>query len=98
MDIVYLVTAMDSSKHDDDFMDDAMDLMLLKLLNDYHASYICKQPCRDGMLTGPEWVQEVLQGHSNRCYDVGRMEKHVFLNLCNTLKRRNFLEDTNMLL
>lgn len=46
------------------------EFMFLNVLGDYNQLFLCKQPCRDGMKTGAEWMQEVLEGHSDRCYDI----------------------------
>ncbi len=45
------------------------------------------------MLTGKAYVIEVLQGHPARCFENFRMRPHVFLNLCDRLKRLNLLKD-----
>ncbi|KAL3734424.1 hypothetical protein ACJRO7_023731 [Eucalyptus globulus] len=48
----------------------------------------------DIILSGPEWMMEVLQGHSYRIYESFRMERHVFLNLCDLMKARGWLKDS----
>ncbi|XP_056164296.1 uncharacterized protein LOC130137373 [Syzygium oleosum] len=49
---------------------------------------------RNSVLTGPEWVSELLHGHSDRVYEAFRMERHVFLNLYGLLKSRGWLADS----
>ena len=40
-----------------------------------------------------EYVQELLNGHPNRIYNLFRMETHVFLRLCNTLESLDLLHE-----
>ncbi|KAK3223007.1 hypothetical protein Dsin_010032 [Dipteronia sinensis] len=47
----------------------------------------------DGGLTGYAFVQELLNGHPERMYNMFRMDTHVFLNLCQTLEQSLLLED-----
>ncbi|XP_048140961.1 uncharacterized protein LOC115743413 isoform X2 [Rhodamnia argentea] len=53
-----------------------------------------REPIRDNVLSGPEWVREVLYGHPRRVYEAFRMERHVFLNLCDLMKARGWLKDS----
>lgn len=53
-----------------------------------------KQARRDRSETGVEFVYKVLSGHPDGCYDLFRMEKHVFHSLCHALKSRNLLNDS----
>ncbi|KAK2655020.1 hypothetical protein Ddye_008072 [Dipteronia dyeriana] len=46
-----------------------------------------------GGLTGYEFVQELLNGHLDRMYNMFRMDAPVFLNLCQTLEQSQLLED-----
>lgn len=55
------------------------------LIGQYTVKYLCKEPRRDGDQTGHAWVQEILHGHPIRCYEMFRMEKHVFYQFCNEL-------------
>ncbi|ONI02351.1 hypothetical protein PRUPE_6G192900, partial [Prunus persica] len=48
-------------------------------------------PCRNSILSGHEYVQELLNGNPDRIYDSFRMDKHVFLRLCQTLETLDLL-------
>ncbi|RWR85042.1 protein ALP1-like protein [Cinnamomum micranthum f. kanehirae] len=58
---------------------------------------IARHAIRDKGEPGYEFVNKVLCGHPKRCYDLFRMEKHMFHGLCNTLKSRNLLHDSKFL-
>ncbi|XP_056159720.1 uncharacterized protein LOC115667555 [Syzygium oleosum] len=53
-----------------------------------------REPIRDSKLSGPEWVREIVYGHSDRIYEAFRMERHVFLNLCDLMRARGWLKDS----
>jgi len=53
-----------------------------------------KEPIRDSNLSGPEWMRELICGHSDRIYEAFRMERHVFLNLCDLMRIRGWLKDS----
>ncbi|KAL3720411.1 hypothetical protein ACJRO7_005259 [Eucalyptus globulus] len=53
-----------------------------------------KEPIRDRNLSGPEWMRELICGHSDRIYEAFRMERHVFLNLCDLMRIRGWLKDS----
>ncbi|XP_057719160.1 uncharacterized protein LOC130980551 [Arachis stenosperma] len=55
------------------------------LIGQYAVNYLCKKPCRTSEQTGYLWVQEILCGHDIRCYEMFRMEKHVFFKFCDEL-------------
>lgn len=38
-------------------------------------------------------MQELLSGHSDRMYDLFRMDRHVFLRLCDTLQKLDLLRN-----
>lgn len=62
-----------------------------------YQSRISRQAIRDKGEPGYEFVNKVMCGHEERCYDLFRMEKHVFRGLCNALKIRNLLHDSKFL-
>ena len=47
------------------------------------------------MLSGKEYIREIMCGNPIQCYDAIRMKPHVFLNLCDKLKMMNLLQDCN---
>ena len=51
-----------------------------------------KQLMCTSILSGRSYVQEVLEGNSQVCYDIFRMDKTIFRHLCNELKRLHLLE------
>ncbi|KAK9270065.1 hypothetical protein L1049_025638 [Liquidambar formosana] len=52
----------------------------------YSSTFIIKEPCRNSPHTGWKFMMEILGGHEKRCHEMFRMEKHVFRELCDTLK------------
>ncbi|XP_056165612.1 uncharacterized protein LOC130137706 [Syzygium oleosum] len=75
-----------------------------KFDNDMIIAWLCtfsmdmfvhmREPIRDSKLSGPEWVREIVYGHSDRIYEAFRMERHVFLNLCDLMRARGWLKDS----
>lgn len=59
---------------------------------EYWNSHVDKMPCYTSILSGHEYVQELLNGHPDRIYNVFRMDKHVFLRLCFTLESLKLLQ------
>ncbi|KAH1113475.1 hypothetical protein J1N35_006853 [Gossypium stocksii] len=47
----------------------------------HHETYFTKQPCMDSNYTGQMWVDEVLNGHDDRCMNSFRMPKNIFHSL-----------------
>ncbi|KAG6511476.1 hypothetical protein ZIOFF_029544 [Zingiber officinale] len=90
------------SNSDDEYDELGPDINLLLILshaNDFfhemtqfHRS-IDRMPCRTSSLTGRMYIQEILDGHPQVCFDNFRMSKHVFVNFCRTLKEMNLLQD-----
>ncbi|XP_050877618.1 uncharacterized protein LOC127081403 [Lathyrus oleraceus] len=68
---------------DDEFFQQAS--FVAALIGEYAVSQLCKEPCRTSELSGHAWVQEILQGNSTRCYEMFRMEKHIFNLICTKL-------------
>ena len=68
---------------DEDIMQETY--LVAALIGQYAVNHLCKQPCRTSEQTGHAWVREILQGHPIRCYEMFRMEKHIFLKLCTEL-------------
>ena len=48
------------------------------LIIDHSLKYLCKEPRRTSALRAHNWVQEILEGHHIRCYEMFRTEKHIF--------------------
>ena len=45
------------------------------------------------ILSGKSYVEEVLEGNLQVCYDMFRMDFHIFKHLCNKLKRLHLLKE-----
>ena len=58
----------------------------------HFLKYSLKVPCRTSSHTRYKFVMEVLKGHKDRCHQQFRMEKHVFMKLCNTLSQKYGLQ------
>lgn len=81
----------DSSSYSDD--DDDLDDMMMFAFLKKHENIIDRTACRTSMLSGKEYVREVMCGHPATCYESFRMRRHVFLNLCDKLKMMDLLQD-----
>ncbi|KAG6506479.1 hypothetical protein ZIOFF_031802 [Zingiber officinale] len=91
------------SSSDDEYDELGLDINLLIVLgiaNDcFHdmmteyLGYIDRMPCRTSCLTRRMYIQEILDGHPQVCFDNFRMSKHVFVNFCSTRKEMNLLQD-----
>ncbi|TXG72981.1 hypothetical protein EZV62_001560 [Acer yangbiense] len=57
-----------------------------RLIQVYLEQYVLKTPCMTSSQTGFIWLMEVLQGNESRCYNMFRMDKHVFVMLLNELE------------
>ncbi|KAK8540743.1 hypothetical protein V6N13_010357 [Hibiscus sabdariffa] len=66
------------------------------LVGQYTSKQLCKVPRRTSEQTGHAWVQEILQGHPIRCYEMFRMEKHIFHMLCTELVESGLKVTTRM--
>ncbi|KAM1575948.1 hypothetical protein PS2_032196 [Malus domestica] len=74
-------------------LDDSLgELLLVTRLYD-HYSRLNKEPCMTSHFSGRQYVIELLNGHPHRLFDIVRMDKNTFRNLCSTLKELNFLQD-----
>ncbi|XP_062088984.1 uncharacterized protein LOC133795548 [Humulus lupulus] len=56
------------------------------LIQHYYTTYIEKTPCMNSSQTGHMWLMEILQGNESKYYRMFRMEKDVFIKLCNELE------------
>ncbi|XP_028785955.1 putative nuclease HARBI1, partial [Neltuma alba] len=56
------------------------------LVGHYCEMYMFKQPCRTSEQTGNLWVQDIMNGHDDRCPEMFRVDKHVFHLLCTKLE------------
>ncbi|PON98198.1 LOW QUALITY PROTEIN: hypothetical protein TorRG33x02_060280 [Trema orientale] len=82
-----------SSSSSSDF-DDFVDFMMLILLGEYDEIFIEKVPQRTSILSGEAFVRELLDGHERTCYELLRMDRNIFLELCASLKQNGYLKDT----
>ncbi|KAI3458942.1 hypothetical protein Pfo_015605 [Paulownia fortunei] len=93
---------MDSNEENeyDEFKDLAsvalVSVMVGKVIS-YYENHIVKEPCRDSMYQGHRFVMDVINGHHERCHQLFRMEKHVFLRLAKELQQINLLNDSREL-
>ena len=82
----------DNSSSDDDD-DGVIDLMMARYLIENEQNFVERIPCRTSMLSGKEYIIEVLLENPIRCYESFRMAPHVFVNLYNRLKLMGLLKD-----
>lgn len=50
--------------------------------------------CRDSYYKENLFIKNVLQGNPIRCHELFRMERHVFIKFCQTLRRQKLLQVT----
>ena len=86
------ISSSSSSSSDED--DDDLDMMMFMFLKENTKAFIDRIPCRTSMLSGKEYVREILCGNPTICYESFRMKPHVFWNLCDKLKMMELLKDT----
>jgi hypothetical protein len=60
----------------------------------YYYNSITKQPPRTLSPRGSGFMTEVLNGDDDGCWEMLRMDKHVFHKLCDILRQRGMLRDT----
>ena len=60
----------------------------------YYDSFLKKEPCRTSIRTGSILIQEIMEGNDNWCYQDFRMNKVLFVSLCNILVERYGLVPT----
>ncbi|KAL6276458.1 hypothetical protein ACE6H2_020059 [Prunus campanulata] len=81
------------SDSDSDLEEMAQHMIICMHIYEYWQSYVDRMPCHNSVLSGHEYVQELLNGHPDRIYDSFRMDKHVFQRLCYTLESLNLLQN-----
>ncbi|KAM2863834.1 hypothetical protein FF1_022558 [Malus domestica] len=74
-------------------LDDSLRELLLVIRLYDHYSRLNKKPCMTSHFSGCQYVIELLNGHPYRLFDISRMDKSTFKNLCSTLRELNFLQD-----
>lgn len=81
-----------SSSSSSDEEDDDVDMMMFIYLSKYSSTFIDRLPCRSSMLSGKEYIREIVC--EVRCYESFRMKQQVFLNLSDQLKMLGLLQDS----
>ncbi|CAL9000741.1 unnamed protein product [Prunus brigantina] len=81
------------SDSDSDLEEMAHHMIICMHIYEYWQSYVDRTTCHNSVLSGHEYVQELLNGHPDRIYDSFRMDKHVFQRLCYTLESLNLLQN-----
>jgi len=71
------------STEDGDFFEQAS--LVAALMSQYAVKHECKKPRKTSELTGHARVKEVVQGNLTHCYEMFRMEKHIFHKVCTNL-------------
>lgn len=59
-----------------------------------YASRFDKVPKHTSVLSGQNWIDELIKGHDGRFYDEMGMKKHVFWKLLSVLRKDTGLQDT----
>ncbi|RVW84970.1 hypothetical protein CK203_039527 [Vitis vinifera] len=74
--------------------DDLDEIFIAHIMNEYEEIFLCKTPQRTSMLSGAQFVRDMIEGHPQTCYELFQMDKETFMNLCDHLKRHENLQDT----
>ncbi|XP_077247569.1 uncharacterized protein LOC143887354 [Tasmannia lanceolata] len=59
----------------------------------YYEKYLLKEPRHSSTPSGHMWVNDVLNGNKSRCHKMFRMDKRVFVKLCDILQHKGLLRD-----
>lgn len=62
----------------------------------YHYSYFIKDAVHESSLSGRNYIEEILIGNSQNCFNLFRMDTGCFMLLANELRRRKFLKDSRL--
>ena len=81
------------SDHDDSDVELEIATAYVQLCINYIQKYYMKRPMCSSILSGKSYVEEVLEENPQVCYDIFRMDVHIFEHLCNELKRLHLLEE-----
>ena len=66
-----------SSKNDDDLDE----IFIAYIMNEYKEIFLCKTSQRTSMLSGAQFVRDMIDGHPQTCYELFQMDKETFFNL-----------------
>ncbi|XP_060671942.1 uncharacterized protein LOC125424111 isoform X2 [Ziziphus jujuba] len=84
------INSSSSSSSDEEFQD----FMMFLDVCEYTKRFLEKIPQRTSMLSGQNFITELLNGSEKTCYELFRMDKNIFLSLCTCLKQHEYLKDT----
>ena len=88
-----LVMADSNLDHDDSDIELEIAIAYVQLCIEYVQKHYMKRPMCTSILSGKLYVKEVLEGYPQVCYDIFRMDKHIFKHLCNELKMLHLVEE-----
>ncbi|XP_050222661.1 uncharacterized protein LOC126672750 [Mercurialis annua] len=57
------------------------------IVSESYFRYNYKEPCMDSFQTGMMWLLEIMRGNDKRCLNMFRMDKDIFINLCQDLEK-----------
>ena len=75
---------------------DVDEIFIAHIMNEYEEIFLWKTTQKTSMLSGAQFVSDMINGHPQTCYEIFRWIKKTFLNLCDHLKRRENLQDTRL--
>jgi len=73
---------------EDDLDASVGDILMLSYFVANKRIFIDRTPCRTSLLIGKIYMLEILNGYPDVCHRNFRMQKHIFMNFCDTLKQR----------
>ena len=60
---------------------DLYEIFIVHIMNEYEKIFLCKTPQRTSMLSGAQFVRDMIDGHPQTCYELFQMDKETFFNL-----------------
>ena len=75
---------------DDDSDDEFWDKILYAVcyITHYYIKHVHKEPCMTSYVTGEKWMNELLDGHEKRCFNMFRMDQITFHRLSADLQSK----------
>ena len=74
--------------------DDLYEIFIAQIMKEYEEIFLSNIPQRTFMLSGAKFIRDILDDHPQTCYELFKMDKQTFFNLCDHLKRHENLKDT----
>ena len=60
---------------------DIDEFFITHIINEYKEIFLCKTSQRPSMLSGAQFIRDVIDDYPQTCYELFQMDKQTFLNL-----------------